>query len=135
MKTPKKAPRRKSAAGKASSKSEGTSKSGPRRTNGYGKVDNEKAGFTGRVLKGPGEETVFSEDELGVTATTMGVEISGIRDGRGGMRKTKFANEDGATEPVKRKLERVNDGVDGEPVHGECTYEGVVSVARTRFSC
>jgi len=135
MKTPKKAPRRKSAVGKPPSKSKGTSKSGPRRTNGYGKVDNEKATFAERVLKGPGkcitpgEETEFSEDELGATttATTVGVEI---RDGRGGIRKTEFANKDAATEPVKRKLEGVNDRAVGEPVHGECAYGGVESVAR-----
>ncbi|KAF8429662.1 kinase-like domain-containing protein [Tirmania nivea] len=126
MKTPKKAPRRKSAVGKASSKYEGAPKSGLRRTNGYEKVDNTKVTFAGRGLKSPGEritpgeEVEFSEDELGATATTVGVEIPGIRDDRGGMKKTEFANNVGMTEPVKRKLEGVHGGVDGEPVYGEC---------------
>ena len=126
MKTPKKTPRRRSAAGKTSSKPEGTSRSGLRWTNGYGRVGNERATFAGQVLKGPGkfitgEEAELSEDELAVA--TVGVEPPSIRQAlndRGRMMGTIFANQDGATEPVKRKLES---GVDGESIHGECTYE------------
>lgn len=124
MKTPRKPPRQKSAVGKALSKSEGTStsKSGPRRTNGCRKVDHEKLKviFAGRVLQSPGkcippgEDAELSEDELGAITTTVAL---GIRDAR------EFANKDGTTESAKRKLVGVNSGADGEPVHGECTYE------------
>ena len=133
MKTPKKAPRRKNAVGKSPSKPKGTSKPGSRRTNGYRKVDNEIVTFAGRALKSPitpGEEEEFSEDELGATATTVGV--PGIRGDRSGMRKAEFVNKDGTRESVKsvkRKLAGISDGVDGRPVHSECTYEEVEPAA------